>query len=76
MANVVKYRIFVKDGDNFATGSNLETCLANYLAFLSPIVDDFIWQNEPFFLHAKSGKGKSFVSAKSAEYLATELTVI
>lgn len=58
MANVVKYRIFVKDGDNFATGSNLETCLANYLAFLSPIVEEFIWQNEPFFLHAKSGKGK------------------
>lgn len=57
MANVVKYRIFVKDGDNFATGSNLETCLANYLAFLSPIVEEFIWQNEPFFLHAKSGKG-------------------
>ena len=58
MANVVKYRIFVKDGDNFVTGSNLETCLANYLAFLSPIVEEFIWQNEPFFLHAKSGKGK------------------
>ena len=57
MENAVKYRIFVKDGDSFVTESNLEAPLANYLAFLSPIIDDFIWQNEAFYLAIKSGKG-------------------
>jgi len=57
MENAVKYRIFVKDGDCFATERNLEAHLANYLAFLSPIIDDFIWENEPFSLITKPSKG-------------------
>lgn len=57
MENVVKYRIFVKDGDSFATESKLETLLAHYQVFLSPFIDDFIWQVEPFCLVTKAGKG-------------------
>lgn len=57
MENVVKYKIFVRDGDSFATESKLETLLAYYLAFLSPFIDNFIWQVEPFCLVSKAGKG-------------------
>lgn len=57
MENAVKYRIFVKDGDSFVTENKLETLLANYLAFLSQFIDDFIWQLEPFRLVTKPPKG-------------------
>ena len=62
MENVVKYRIFVKDGDSFATESKLETLLAHYQVFLSPFIDYFIWQVEPFCLVTKAGKGSSLHS--------------
>lgn len=62
MENVVKYRIFVKDGDSFATESKLETLLAHYQVFLSPFIDDFIWQVAPFCLVTKAGKGSSLHS--------------
>ena len=65
MENAVKYRIFVKDGDCFATERNLEAHLANYLAFLSPIIDDFIWQNEPFSLITKPSKGLCLTYCKT-----------
>lgn len=57
MENAVKHRIFVRDENSFVTESDLEALLANYLAFLSPLVDDFIWQNESFCLVTKSSKG-------------------
>ncbi|XP_078348439.1 protein ecdysoneless homolog [Oculina patagonica] len=57
MENAVKYRIFVKDANSFVTESNLEVLIANYLAFLSPLIDDFIWQNESFCLVTKNSKG-------------------
>lgn len=64
MENVVKYRIFVKDGGQFVTESNLEALLAYYLAFLSPFIDDFIWQNEPFYLVTKSSTGLCVLFSK------------
>lgn len=57
MENAVKYRIFVRDENSFVTESDLEALLANYLAFLSPLIDDFIWQNESFCLVTKGSKG-------------------
>ena len=57
MENAVKYRIFVRDENSFVTESDLEALLANYLAFVSPLIDDFIWQNESFCLVTKSIKG-------------------
>lgn len=60
MENAVKYKIYVKNGDSFVTESNLEALEANYLAFLSPIIDDFIWQNEPFYLVIRPSKGLYF----------------
>lgn len=57
MENAVKYKIFIKDGDFFISERNLDARLAKYLAFLSPLIDDFIWQNEPFHLVVKPGKG-------------------
>ena len=57
MENAVKYKIFVKDEKSFVTESNLETLIANYLAFLSPLIDDFIWQNESFCLVNKNRTG-------------------
>ena len=58
MENAVKYRIFVKDEANsFATERSLEAVLTKYLAFLSPLIDDFIWQYEPFRLVIKNRKG-------------------
>ena len=57
MENAVKYRIFIKDGNSFVTESNLEALIANYLAFLSPLIDDFIWQNESFYLVTNASKG-------------------
>lgn len=57
MENAVKYKIFIKDGDSFVCDSSLEVRLANYLAFLSPIIEDFIWQKEPFCLVIKPCKG-------------------
>ena len=58
MENAVKYRIFVKDAANsFATERSLEAVLTKYLAFLIPLIDDFIWQYEPFCLVTKDRKG-------------------
>ena len=57
MENAVKYRIFVKDANSFASGRTLEALLTNYLAFLSPLIDDFIWQHEPFYLITRDSKG-------------------
>lgn len=57
MENAVKYRIFVKDANSFATEHTLEALLTNYLAFLSPVIDDFIWQCESFCLVTKNSKG-------------------
>ncbi|KAJ7362047.1 hypothetical protein OS493_013135 [Desmophyllum pertusum] len=45
------------DGNSFVTESNLEALIANYLAFLSPLIDDFIWQNESFYLVTNASKG-------------------
>ena len=71
MENAVKYRIFVKDANSFATERTLEALLTNYLAFLSPLIGDFIWQYEPFYFITKDSKGlwqKYFV--RSAMFLA------
>ena len=57
MENAVKYRIFVKDANSFATERTLEALLTNYLAFLNPLIDDFIWQYEPFCLFTKDSEG-------------------
>lgn len=57
MENAVKYRIFVKDSNSFASQSFLEAVLIKYLAFLSPFIDDFVWQYEPFCLVTKDRKG-------------------
>lgn len=57
MENVVKYKIFIKDGESFVREIDLEARLADYLAFLSPLINDFIWQNEPFHLVVRPDKG-------------------
>ena len=57
MENAVKYRIFVKDANSFATERSLEEVSIKYLAFLSPLIDDFVWQYEPFCLVTKDRKG-------------------
>ena len=57
MENAVKYRIFVKDANSFATERSLEAVSIKYLAFLSPLIDDFVWQYEPFCLVTKDRKG-------------------
>ena len=57
MENAVKYKIFIKDGESFVREINLEARLANYLAFLSPLINDLIWQNEPFHLVVRPDKG-------------------
>lgn len=57
MENVVKYKIFIKDGESFVSERDLEARLANYLVFLSPLINDFIWQNESFHLVVRPDKG-------------------
>ena len=57
MENEVKYKIFIKDGESFVSERDLEARLANFLVFLSPLINDFIWQNESFHLVVRPDKG-------------------